>query len=88
MKVYTIYLDDIRGWTDNEIEGFYHDYETVIECADFVGRVLPKEEFNKEIEDLNIGETFLLRIERAKLEIKCEEMEEAKFNNLPEFSAW
>jgi hypothetical protein len=89
MKVYTIFLDGNRGWTSSDLEGFQYEYKECIKSAELCEKeILTEEELESKIESLNIGESFGQEIGLTDFAVKCEEMSEEEFNNLPEFSGW
>ena len=88
MKVYTVYLDGDRGWTGNNVSGFYTEAQIALENQDSAASIPTEEEFNKNIENLSISENYKITIGDTELEIRCEDMLEEEFNNLDEFAGW
>ena len=88
MKVYTIYLNDDRGWTSDKVDGFYCEVKNVFEEETFASEPPEENEFNKNIEKLNANESYKVIIGESEIEIKCKDMPEEVFRNLDEFTGW
>lgn len=88
MKVYTVYLNGDQGWTGDTTDGFYTEIINTNDYETFINELPSKEEFDNELKELVIGESFKIVVGIDELEFKCEEISEEEFNSLGEFTGW
>ncbi|KEI16962.1 hypothetical protein Z959_08195 [Clostridium novyi B str. ATCC 27606] len=86
IKVYQIFLEDMTGWTDKNIENFREELETT---NDDYFRDEPDKHINvdfvmKCLELMEPGDEFSYK----DVKFKCFKMTENTYNNLPEFTGW
>lgn len=81
VKVWTIYLDGDRGWTTDNPGAFKYEFEN----DDNENCTKPDiDKAMEAINELEAGENYTFK----RWDIKCEEMNQDKYNNLPEFAGW
>lgn len=88
MKVYTVYLDNVRGWTTDNADDFESELQySIEESYSKISNEDMKQSINiviSNIKQLNVNE----RIDVKELSFSCEEIDEEVYNNLPEFNGW